>query len=106
MRRNPDSAWTDERVDELIQRAESGEKPAMIAVAMSIGGASFSRNAVIGKLSRLGDLREGACRWIADQRCADGLPMYCGAGTVLGGSWCPEHHQMVFAPAHERRRTA
>jgi hypothetical protein len=47
------------------------------------------------------DLQYHHCRAVLEQRCADGLAMYCGASRVDDSSYCAAHHE-----AYHTRRMA
>ena len=49
------------------------------------------------------DLRRRHCRFVCDEKDADGLYFYCGHPVVHGTSWCPGHSQLVYL--HPERRS-
>ncbi len=143
-------SWTDERVELLKKLWNDGLSASQIA--SELGG--VTRNAVIGKVHRLGlsgrsktapvqapaprprkpsaprpagpamdeeieemaevaiptsqrvtimDLRESMCRWpIGDPTNPEFR--FCGGRSITGLPYCPEHAQVAYQPAADRRR--
>lgn len=63
--------WTDERVDELRRMWVAGDSASQIA--MALGGTT--RNAVLGKVDRLGLASRAAPRWRKCRQPCDGAPV-------------------------------
>lgn len=95
--------WTKERVETALGMWRNGVPAKVIAARLGV-----SRNAVIGKMNRMGvrhgdkggvhfdDAAPGQCRfplWSAAEKTGN----ICGKGAVPGMSWCQTHLSVVSA---------
>src|SRR5258708_561821 len=106
-------SWTDERVETLKKLWTDGLSASQIAA--ELGG--ITRNAVIGKVHRLGmsasatppgqggtwlELPEEPCRWpIGDPGSADFF--FCGGQSITSLPYCAYHSRVAYQPANVRR---
>ena len=75
--------WTDEKIEELKKLYEQGYSCNMIALKMECG---FTRNAIIGKIHRLGFGLRGAGKHQPIETAArNGIGERCGSATIEEG---------------------
>jgi GcrA cell cycle regulator len=113
------SGWTEPRVEQLKKLWEAGLSASQIAAELG----SVTRNAVIGKVHRLGlsgrakspsssvprprktllELTEDTCHWpVGDPGSPDFF--FCGGESNEGSPYCNYHSRVAYQPASERRR--
>jgi GcrA cell cycle regulator len=123
--------WTEERVSELKKLWAEGHSASQIAKKLG----AVTRNAVIGKVHRLGlsgpahtqitaaeanvepqrlpngdmvtvlTVKDSMCKWPIGDP-ADANFGFCGHGTAEGSPYCAEHARVAFQPAKKRERRA
>ncbi len=109
-------SWTDERVERLKKLWNEGLSASQIAA--DLGG--VTRNAVIGKVHRLGlsgraksptrplkleliELTEITCKWPIGDPAHDDFH-FCGHKCKDGSPYCAYHVSLAYQPLAERRR--
>ncbi len=116
--------WTDDRVEQLKKLWESGLSASQIAAELG----NVTRNAVIGKVHRLGlsgrakspssavprqrpmsqrlsllELNEATCHWpIGDPSSSEFF--FCGGKALTSLPYCAYHSRVAYQPASDRRR--
>ena len=106
------ATWTDERVELLKKLWIDGLSASQIAAELG----NVTRNAVIGKVHRLGlsgrakdakpaasDLRESMCRWPMGDPTKPEF-RFCGARSITGLPYCTHHARIAYQPVADRKR--